>query len=119
MDLGAPLLELLQQFERQRRPSPYVKRLLAAFARDLDPAGRRDLTAQYGQIYQITPLTQRELELLALLAQRLTIDEMAERLVISPNTVKKHVGNIYAKLGVNNRRQAIVKAQEAGLLPPA
>ena len=67
----------------------------------------------------MTPLTQRELDLLALLAQRLTVDEMAARLVISPNTVKKHMSNIYVKLGAGNRRQAVAKAIAAGLLPGA
>ena len=119
LDLGAPMVELLQQFDHQRGPSPYIKRLLAAFTRELDPAGHRKLMAQYLQLSNITPLTQRELELLALVSQRLTIDEMAQRLVISPNTVKKHVYNIYTKLGVNNRRQAIARAKEVGLLPPA
>jgi LuxR family maltose regulon positive regulatory protein len=116
LDLGAPLAELLQHYERQHRSSSYVKRLLAAYARELDPAGRHDLAAQYVRLHGITPLTQRELELLDLVAQRLTYREIAERLVISPNTVKKHVSNVYGKLGVSNRRQAIAKAQEVGLL---
>ena len=117
LDLGAPLSELLQQFERQRRSTPYVRRLLAAFARELDTTARREMTSQYVRLHGITPLTQRELELLALVEQRHTVDEMAERLMISPNTVKKHLSNIYVKLGVNNRRQAVAKAIEVGLLP--
>lgn len=119
LDLGAPMAELLQQFSQKRGPCAYVRRLLAAFARELNPTNRRDMTAQYVQLYNITPLTQRELEMLELVDRRLTINEMAEQLVISPNTVKKHVTNIYSKLGVKNRRQAITKAKEAGLLPPA
>jgi LuxR family maltose regulon positive regulatory protein len=116
LDLGVPMTELLQQFDHQHDSTPYLKRLLATFARELDAAGRRELTAQYVQLYDITPLTRRELELLALVDQRLTIAEMAERLVISPNTVKKHLANIYSKLGAKNRREAIAKAEEAGLL---
>jgi LuxR family maltose regulon positive regulatory protein len=117
LDLGAPMAELLEQFECHRGSSGYIKRLLAAFAGEPDMAGRRELTAQYVRLHGITPLTRRELELLALIEQRLTVAEMAEQLVISPNTVKKHVSNIYTKLGVNNRRQAATKAREAGLLP--
>ena len=117
LDLGAPLAELLQQLDQKHASSGYIKHLLAAFAVELPP--RRELAAQYMQLYQITPLTQRELELMDLIALRLTVKEMAGRLVISPNTVKKHVSNIYTKLGVNNRRQAIARAREVGLLPPA
>ena len=72
-------------------------------------AERRQLMAQYVRLHGISPLTRRELELLALVEHRLTVEEMAEQLVISPNTVKKHVNNIYTKLGVNNRRQAVAK----------
>jgi LuxR family maltose regulon positive regulatory protein len=119
LDLGVPMAELLRQYERradERRSSSYIKHLLAVFARELDPAGRDELAAQYVQLYHITPLTKRELEMLDLIAQRLTYREIAERLVISPNTVKKHVSNIYGKLGVSNRPAAIAKAQESGLL---
>ena len=122
LDLGASMAELLQQYERRsdgRGSSPYVQRLLAAFARELNPGEQPDLAAQYVQLYGITPLTRRELELLDLLAQRLTYREMAQRLVLSLNTVRKYVSNIYGKLGVGNRRQVIDKALEAGLLSPA
>jgi LuxR family maltose regulon positive regulatory protein len=124
LDLGAPMAELLQQYDRRgqsapgRRSSSYVKRLLADFARELKPAEQRNLADQYIRLYGITPLTQRELELLDLVAQRLTYREIAERLVISPNTVKKHVSNVYGKLGVRKRSEAIAKAQEIGLLSP-
>jgi LuxR family maltose regulon positive regulatory protein len=119
LDLGAPMAELLREFALQNRKPKYVKRLLAVFAKEHDPAQRRALTAQYARLYGVTPLTPRELELLALVSQRLSIQEIAERLVISPNTVKRHANNIYTKLGVRNRRQAIAKAQELGLLSPA
>ncbi|MCB9097930.1 MAG: hypothetical protein H6632_00205 [Anaerolineales bacterium] len=116
LDMGVPMMELLQQFDHQHDSSLDVKHLLATFAKELDTAGRRELTAQYVQLYNITPLTQRELELLELVDQRLTVAEMADRLVISPNTVKKHVSNIYTKLGAKNRREAIATAKEVGLL---
>jgi LuxR family maltose regulon positive regulatory protein len=119
LDLGAPMAELLQRYESQHRSSPYLKRLLAAFARELHPASHHELAAQYVRLHGITPLTRRELELLDLLAQRLTYREIAEHLVISPNTVKKHVSNVYGKLGVSKRREAIAKAREVGLLSPA
>ena len=62
------------------------------------------------------PLTQREEEVLELLAAGLTDREIGEQLVISPVTVKKHVANIYGKLGVSNRTEAAARARELNLL---
>ena len=61
-------------------------------------------------------LTNRELEVLPLLASGLTNQEIARRLVISPGTVKHHVRHIVSKLGVSDRIQAAVRAVELGLL---
>ena len=64
----------------------------------------------------IDGLTWREQEVLALLAERLTNREIGDRLHLTENTVKSHVGNIISKLGVKNRRQVIERATELGLL---
>jgi len=61
-------------------------------------------------------LTKRELEVLNLLAQGLSDREIAQRLFISPRTVGTHVSNILTKLGVKNRTQAVLLAQEKGLV---
>jgi LuxR family transcriptional regulator, maltose regulon positive regulatory protein len=61
-------------------------------------------------------LTDRELEVLRLLASGLTNPEIARRLVISPGTVKHHVRHIASKLSVSDRIQAAVRAVELGLL---
>lgn len=63
----------------------------------------------------IEPLSAREQEVLRVLAQGASNQEIAEALVIAPNTVKRHVGTILAKLGVHNRTQAVVRAQQLGL----
>jgi predicted ATPase/DNA-binding CsgD family transcriptional regulator len=65
----------------------------------------------------IEPLTRRERDVLALLAEGLTAPEIAERLVLGLSTVKYHIQNVYSKLGVNRKRQALVHARALGLLP--
>jgi len=62
------------------------------------------------------PLSKRELEVLALMFQRFSNKEIGARLYISPFTVKRHTENIYRKLRVGNRREAVAKAQELGML---
>jgi LuxR family maltose regulon positive regulatory protein len=64
----------------------------------------------------VEPLTPREAEVLRLVCEGLSNRAIAERLVVSLSTVKKHTGNIYGKLGVSSRTQAIVRAQELGLV---
>jgi predicted ATPase/DNA-binding CsgD family transcriptional regulator len=64
----------------------------------------------------VEPLTRREREVLALLGQRLTSPEIAAELTLATSTVKWYIQQIYGKLGVNSRRQAIARARELGLL---
>jgi LuxR family maltose regulon positive regulatory protein len=61
-------------------------------------------------------LSARELEVLRLLATELDGPEISRRLYISLNTLRTHTKNVYAKLGVNRRRAAVVRAGELGLL---
>jgi ATP/maltotriose-dependent transcriptional regulator MalT len=67
----------------------------------------------------IAPLTRRELQVLELLAQRMTAQEIAQKLVVSDQTVKRHRANVYQKLGVHGRRDAIASAVTLGILPAA
>jgi len=64
----------------------------------------------------IEPLSDLELEVLELIAEGLSRQEIANRLVLSMNTIKTHARNIYGKLGVNNQMQAVGKARALGLL---
>ncbi len=69
-----------------------------------------------GKSRLIEPLTDRELEILMLLAQRLSNKEIAQELFISPLTVKRHNINIFQKLNANNRREAVAVASNLGLV---
>jgi LuxR family maltose regulon positive regulatory protein len=74
-------------------------------------------TGHKGQSQRGTLLTDREMEVLELLAARLQNQEIAEKLFISVATVKKHTSNLYEKLGVGRRREAVDRARELGILP--
>jgi LuxR family maltose regulon positive regulatory protein len=64
----------------------------------------------------LAPLTKREIEILLILTQRFSNTEIGRRLFISSETVKKQLYNIYQKLGVKNRQQAIAKAKSLGIV---
>jgi DNA-binding CsgD family transcriptional regulator len=66
---------------------------------------------------QTLGISERELEVLELLASGRSNKEIAGRLNVSPNTVKTHVGRLYEKLEVKRRTEAILKARELGMLP--
>jgi DNA-binding NarL/FixJ family response regulator len=90
--------------------SPSVtRRLIAEFAaRAKEPSPRSDLDV----------LTEREREVVALVAEGLSNDEIAERLVLSPATAKTHVSRAMVKLGIRDRAQLVVLAYESGLVRP-
>jgi LuxR family maltose regulon positive regulatory protein len=62
-------------------------------------------------------LSERELDVLALLPSLLTSSEIADEFTVSVNTVKSHIRSIYAKLGVSSRRDAVRQAHDRGVLP--
>jgi LuxR family maltose regulon positive regulatory protein len=64
----------------------------------------------------LVSLNERELEVLRLIADGLSNNEIAERLVIALSTVKWHTNNLFGKLGVHSRTQAVAQAKERGLL---
>lgn len=108
-DFGLPLARLLQEAQSRTVMPDYVSLLLTAVGSDL--AGSTPTEAALPE-----PLSPREQEILELIAAGLTNPEIAAKLVISPETVKKHTGNIYGKLGVHSRTEAAARARDLELL---
>jgi LuxR family maltose regulon positive regulatory protein len=127
LDLGAPLHHLLQiasaQILRDRSHDVYIRQLLDAFSSDtlsvqneLPRSGHTILPSTFQPFNLLEPLSDRELEILRLLNTTLTSTEIADQLVIAVSTVRTHIRNIYGKLGVNRRMEALERARELGLL---
>jgi LuxR family maltose regulon positive regulatory protein len=87
----------------------YTDKLLAAFSHPA-PSGQANLESL------TEPISERELEILRLIAAGKTNQEIADMLVIAVSTVKSHINNLYGKLGTNRRTEAILRARELGLL---
>jgi LuxR family maltose regulon positive regulatory protein len=115
VDLGPAMVPLLEQLARRGVEPGYVAQLLAAWS-EAARLGSDSSPVEPDVDYPLDSLTNRELEVLELLQQRLTNQEIAEALFISPLTVKSHARTIYQKLGVKNRRQAVMQAVKQGIL---
>ena len=128
VDLGPQMADLLKRLRKQKIAVNYIEKLLAAFRREgeqtvvletLDQpiaSANQPLRESIPSQELVEPLTNRELDILDLLAQRLSNKEIAEKLFISPTTVKWHLQHIYGKLGVSKRREAVIKARKIGIL---
>jgi LuxR family maltose regulon positive regulatory protein len=112
VDEGEPVEKMLRQLSGEVHDRPelgnYVSRLLSAF----EPASRKQKQADG----LIEPLTDREMEVLRYIAEGCSNPEIASRLYLSPNTLKAHSQNIFMKLNVHNRLQAVNRARELGLI---
>ncbi|WP_155354692.1 LuxR C-terminal-related transcriptional regulator [Acrocarpospora macrocephala] len=107
-DEGPPMASLLKAVAKQGIAPNYVRRLLAATSKTDDSTPRNQGL--------IEPLSERELDVLRLLGTDLDGPDIARELIVSLNTMRTHTRNIYAKLGVNNRRAAVRRAEELDLL---
>jgi LuxR family maltose regulon positive regulatory protein len=117
VDLGPRLAALCSRLRQTGLSSRYLDQLVQAFG-DSTPAASHPYTALSARehLELVERLSDREMEILALLAQRLSNKEIAQTLVISVQTVKRHASNIYGKLQVDGRREAVVKATRLGLI---
>jgi LuxR family maltose regulon positive regulatory protein len=112
LDEGPELARILYRARARGIAHPFIGRLLAAFPLDQQSAAAADT-----QPPSVEPLGAREVEVLTLLSQGLSNKEVAARLYLSVRTVKWYTSNIYAKLGVSSRTQAIAKARQLQILP--
>ena len=124
VDKGEPIAALLSRIlgaqERELRPEShkisraYLRKLLAAF--EETPVSDASTALERAQLQLVEPLTSRELEVLQLIAAGLSNRKIAEELIVSVGTVKAHAHNIYGKLDVRSRAQAIARARDLNLL---
>ncbi len=113
LEAGADVLPLLYRAVAPGLEPGYAQTLLAAFG--VEEKESRPAPPPSGVQPLPEPLTPREIDVLRLICAGLSNREIAERLTVTLNTVKKHSSHIYGKLGVSSRAQAIVRAQELGL----
>jgi len=128
VDLGPSMADQLKRLHRKKIARDYIGKILAAFEQEGDqmvlPEANGRPTAPARQPRHpsplspplVEPLTNRELDVLELLAQRLSNKEIADKLFIAAETVKGHLRNIYQKLEVKKRREAVEKAKKLGIL---
>lgn len=109
--VAGALAHLLRQNQLAQAQAAHARRILDAFAQSPAQALAPDAGPPL-----VEPLTERELEVLSLMAQGLTYKEIAAALFISLNTVRFHVKGIYGKLQVGNRTQAVATARQQGIL---
>jgi len=109
LDEGRPIVRLLRRAAMRNPASNYIKTLL-------DGLGEPESVEPIVPSQLIEPLSARELQILQLIADGATNQEIANELVVAVNTVKKHISNIFGKLGVSNRVQAVSQARLLGLL---
>jgi LuxR family maltose regulon positive regulatory protein len=121
VDEGAPMAALLREAHARGIAPVYVAKLLAAFGDSrlqiADFRSKEEQSTIYNlQSAMVEPLSERELEVLRLIADGHSNQAIADRLVVAVGTVKKHINNIYGKLDVQSRTQALARARELKLL---
>ena len=110
VELGQPMADLLGRLRRQETTgemATYIERILSAYPHGIESPDQSGL---------IEPITERELQILRLLATELSAQEIADEFVVSVATVRAHVRSIYSKLDAHSRHEAIQQARDLGLI---
>ena len=115
IDFGAPMRDLIQKSLAYEPHMVYKRRLLMAFSDEMTAPPTSVSSISSAQEISIT-LTSREFEILQLIASGLSNKAIQEHLMLSKNTIRTHIKNLYSKLGVHSRTQAIQQARESGLI---
>jgi LuxR family maltose regulon positive regulatory protein len=114
IDEGPPMQALLKDLASRGVALAYIQKLLSHFPVDMiDRQGPPPTSTSRSDVYAITP---RELEVLALIAVGASNREIAEALVVTVGTVKRHTNSLYGKLGAGSRTQAVARARELHLV---
>jgi LuxR family maltose regulon positive regulatory protein len=117
LDAGSDLMPLLRQAQSHGMTSAFANRVVAAFAESSGTAAGRVSEVRISQPPELVePLTDRELEVLALLPSHLSSSEIADRLYIATSTARTHIKNVYGKLAVHSRDEAVQRARDLGLI---
>jgi LuxR family maltose regulon positive regulatory protein len=119
IDLGKPMRDLLLTAGKSKDfllYYDYIDQLLMAFNKQKEEP-KEILAVSFNSQPLAEPLSEREIEVIRLLATGVSNQEIAREFVISVNTVKKHISNIFSKLGVKTRLQAVDKARQLGIIP--
>jgi LuxR family maltose regulon positive regulatory protein len=106
VDEGPPMRDLLRNLVTKGISGAYVRQLLSAFDEGAQPV---PAPAGFALAGLAEPLTARELEILRLIVAGMRNQEIADQLVISLSTVKRHIANAYGKLGVDHRTEAVAR----------
>ena len=121
VDLGAPMANILTRLTEHKTASVFAQKLLVEFEKykyrlDTKKNSAPQVFSSEQEEGESIRLTNRENDILELLSQRMSDKEIAAHLLISYGTVKRHAANIYRKLDVKGRRQAVSKATELGII---
>jgi LuxR family maltose regulon positive regulatory protein len=111
VDEGPQIANLLYSLISEDKNTEYIQNVLAAFPVEQSSKKLSEVEGEW-----IEPLSEREIEVLQLIAEGMTNQEVGSLLFLSLNTIKVHTRNIYSKLNVSNRTQAVTKARALGLL---
>jgi LuxR family maltose regulon positive regulatory protein len=115
VDAGAPLCKLLEKLmQRREGGGRFIQRVHGALAGG--PPAEATRSPKTAMAALVDPLSERELEVLGLLATGMSNQQIAEQLVVSMDTVKKHVSHILGKLEAASRTQAVARARELAIL---